>query len=117
MVLQHVLGTGWAAWAWLGPARGDEELLYIFLCLAGVHWYAMGCFMTGEAPQLSQRVKRRLPQSFLGRTFFTWFNPGPGTGYAEGKGQPGFLPAGPWMIRGSDLAKGLRDCQAGGLRR
>ena len=27
------------------------------------------------------RVKRRLPQSFLGRAFLTWFTPGPGSGY------------------------------------
>jgi hypothetical protein len=26
-------------------------------------------------------VQRSLPQSFLGRVFLTWFNPGPGTGY------------------------------------
>ena len=37
--------------------------------------------MSGEWPQLSTRVKRQLPQTFLGRTLFTWFNPGPGTGY------------------------------------
>jgi hypothetical protein len=27
------------------------------------------------------RVRRRLPQSLLGRAMFTWFNPGPATGY------------------------------------
>ena len=37
--------------------------------------------MTGEWAQLSPRVKRQLPQSLLGRTFLTWFNPGSGTGY------------------------------------
>jgi hypothetical protein len=37
--------------------------------------------MTGEAIELSPRVKRRLPVSTLGRAFLTWFNPGPGTGY------------------------------------
>jgi hypothetical protein len=41
----------------------------------------MGMFVTGESPELSPRVKRDLPQSFLGRAFLTWFNPGPGTGY------------------------------------
>src|SRR5690606_15189854 len=35
----------------------------------------------GEWPHLSPRVKRQLPQSFLGRSLLTWFNPGPGTGY------------------------------------
>ena len=37
--------------------------------------------MTGESPELSSRVKRKLPQSLLGRALSTWFNPGPGTGY------------------------------------
>jgi 2-keto-4-pentenoate hydratase/2-oxohepta-3-ene-1,7-dioic acid hydratase in catechol pathway len=40
---------------------------------------------------------------------------GPGTGYAEGKGQPGFLPAGPWMIRGTELWQALERCGADGL--
>ena len=37
--------------------------------------------MKGELPRLSNRAKRRLPRSFLGRVFLTWFNPGPATGY------------------------------------
>jgi 2-keto-4-pentenoate hydratase/2-oxohepta-3-ene-1,7-dioic acid hydratase in catechol pathway len=40
---------------------------------------------------------------------------GPGTGFAEGKGQPGFMPAGPWMVRGSDLFAALEACGAEGL--
>ncbi|MDJ0852170.1 MAG: fumarylacetoacetate hydrolase family protein [Myxococcota bacterium] len=41
---------------------------------------------------------------------------GTGTGFAEGKGQPGFLPAGPWMIRGSELFEAMEDCGSEGLR-
>jgi hypothetical protein len=37
--------------------------------------------LTSESGQLSPRARRRLPQSFLGRLFLTWFNPGPGNGY------------------------------------
>ena len=37
--------------------------------------------MTGESARLSPRTLRSLPQSFLGRALFTWFNPGSGTGY------------------------------------
>jgi hypothetical protein len=37
--------------------------------------------LTGETAQLSPRAKRQLPQSFVGRSLFTWFNPGSGTGY------------------------------------
>ena len=38
----------------------------MLLC-SGVHWYVMGMFLTGEPERLSPRVKRDLPQSFLGR--------------------------------------------------
>ena len=81
MVLQHVLLAGWMAWVWLGPGGGRVWIPAVYLLLAAIYWYVMGALMTGESPMLSPRVKRRLPQSFLGRVFLTWFNPGPGTGY------------------------------------
>jgi len=40
---------------------------------------------------------------------------GPGTGFSKGKGQPGFMPAGPWMIRGSELMDAIEACGADGL--
>jgi 2-keto-4-pentenoate hydratase/2-oxohepta-3-ene-1,7-dioic acid hydratase in catechol pathway len=40
---------------------------------------------------------------------------GPGTGFAEGKGQPGFFPAGPWMVLGTDLYQALEACSGKGL--
>jgi 2-keto-4-pentenoate hydratase/2-oxohepta-3-ene-1,7-dioic acid hydratase in catechol pathway len=40
---------------------------------------------------------------------------GPGTGFVDGKGQPGFLPAGPWMVRGSDFYAALAACGADGF--
>jgi len=40
---------------------------------------------------------------------------GPGTGFVEGKGQPGFFPAGPWMVRGSELFAALARCGEAGL--
>jgi 2-keto-4-pentenoate hydratase/2-oxohepta-3-ene-1,7-dioic acid hydratase in catechol pathway len=40
---------------------------------------------------------------------------GPGTGFVEGKGQPGFMPAGPWMVRGSELFAALEVCGGEGL--
>ena len=61
----------WLYWELLGP----------FLLLSATHWYVMGALMTGELSRLSNRAKRRLPQSLLGRAFLTWFTPGPGTGY------------------------------------
>ena len=53
----------------------------VYFFILAIHWYVMGMLMTGESSRLSNRAKRRLPQSFLGRVFLTWFNPGPGTGY------------------------------------
>jgi len=81
MLAQHALFTGWMAWIWIAEADGDLFAIVLFMIFIGIHWYVMGAFMTGESPQLSPRVKRQLPQSFLGRVFLTWFNPGPGTGY------------------------------------
>lgn len=80
MLLQHICLTGWM-FGFLIAEEGHGELIVIFLTLAGLHWYVMGSMMTGESPDLSPRVKRRLPQSFLGRVFLTWFNPGPATGF------------------------------------
>jgi hypothetical protein len=80
MVLQHILLTGWIAWA-LFEFGFEEEAIIAYLTVAGIHWYIMGACMTSEAVELSLRIKRNLPQSFLGRVFLTWFNPGPGTGY------------------------------------
>jgi len=56
-------------------------MLFTFLTLVGLHWYFMGILMTGESPELSSRVKRKLPQSLLGRGVLGCFSPGPGTGY------------------------------------
>lgn len=41
---------------------------------------------------------------------------GPGTGFVEAKGQPGFLPAGPWIVRGTELFAALSACGGSGLR-
>lgn len=37
------------------------------------------------------------------------------TGFSEAKGQPGFFPAGPWMVRGTDLFAAVEACGAEGL--
>lgn len=85
MVGQFLLFTAWMAWVtvhyWPSIQSVDITIpLVIYLSFCGLHWYVMGAFMSGEWPYLSPRVKRQLPQSFFGRTFLTWFNPGPGTG-------------------------------------
>ena len=81
MLIQHACLVGWFGWIFLALTDREIQVLYVFLCLAAFHWGVMGAMMTGEWPELSMRVKRGLPQSFLGRAFLTWFNPGPGTGY------------------------------------
>lgn len=40
---------------------------------------------------------------------------GAGTGFVEGKGQPGFFPTGPWMVRGTELFSAAKACGAEGL--
>jgi ABC-type transport system involved in multi-copper enzyme maturation permease subunit len=80
MLAQHVLCVAWMSWIWV-TERGQWEIILALMVMVGIHWYVMGAMMVGESPDLSERVKRQLPQSFLGRVFLTWFNPGPGTGY------------------------------------
>lgn len=81
MAAQQLLFIGWVTWFWITAAHGDDEVIYACVSMLLAYWFAMGVFLTGESPELSPRVKRSLPQSFLGRAFLTWFNPGPGTGY------------------------------------
>lgn len=88
MLVQHLLFTAWMAGLFAGASQHNRPnvddiggFLIAYLTVCGLHWYLMGTFLVGEWPLLSPRVKRRLPQSFLGRAFLTWFNPGPGTGY------------------------------------
>lgn len=76
---QFLLWTGWFGWLWMSQERAGD-VLFGYAAVAGAHWYATGIFFAAESPRLSLRVRRRLPQSFLGRVLFTWFNPGPGTG-------------------------------------
>jgi len=40
---------------------------------------------------------------------------GPGTGFVEAKGQPGFMPAGPWLVRGRELFAAVTACGGRGL--
>lgn len=79
ILVQQALFFGWMVWTF--GEFPDGDMLTAFVMLSSMHWYAMGVFLTAESPELSPRVQRRLPQSFLGRLFLTWFNPGPGTGY------------------------------------
>jgi len=79
MLVQQVLFTGWVMYYWM--RYREDEIPFLMMVFSGMHWMTMGSLMTGELAQLAPRVKRRLPQSFMGRAFLTWFNPGSGTGY------------------------------------
>ena len=65
MLVHQFLLAGWFAYYTL--TFKEIEPLMGFFMLSAIFWYLMGALMTGETPFLSQRVRRRLPQSFLGR--------------------------------------------------
>ena len=79
MLVQMALYTTWMVFLWLHYEEG--ELAPMTLCFGGVFWTFYGALLTGEVAELSPRAQRDLPQSFFGRTFLTWFNPGSATGY------------------------------------
>ena len=85
MVLQQATFIGWMGVGWLysmSSAVGfDIEWILAMATMAGIYWYVMGTMLTSELPEMSRRVKRRLPSSTLGRALFTWFMPGPASGY------------------------------------
>jgi ABC-type transport system involved in multi-copper enzyme maturation permease subunit len=79
LVIFQILIVGWFTYYWVRFEVG--ELLFIEMGVIASFWAIVGAFLTGETAQLSPRAMRQLPQSFLGRMAFTWFNPGSGTGY------------------------------------
>jgi hypothetical protein len=81
MLVQQACLVGWIGAIFIAQENFGGYVIIAGMVMAGIHWWVMGMFMTGESPVLSPRVKRDLPQSFFGRTVLTWFNPGPGTGY------------------------------------
>lgn len=59
-----------------------EADLYIILMFCAAHyWLIMGFMMIGESPQMSRRVQRSLPTSFLSKSVFSLLMPGPGRGF------------------------------------
>jgi hypothetical protein len=80
LLMHQIAFTAWMSWVWLFD-EDDFVILAGSAMLLGIHWWICGMFLAGERGQLSARVKRSLPQSFFGRMFLTWFNPGSGTGY------------------------------------
>jgi ABC-type transport system involved in multi-copper enzyme maturation permease subunit len=79
LLAQQALLLGWAIYYWV--TSDAVEFLYTLAAAMAVQWFLVGTLLTCEIAELSPRVRRRLPQTFLGRMFLTWFNPGSGTGY------------------------------------
>ncbi len=80
IIVQQAAFVGWMAYAWI-ISTYSEAPLAVAMTLAAIYWFVMGTLLTAERPGISQRIRRRLPQSFLGRMFFSWFSPGPASGY------------------------------------
>ncbi len=80
MLVQAAAIVGWIAYGWIETSYDMFGVLWLAM-IGVVYWYVMGTMLTAERPGMSQRVKRRLPQSLFGRMFFSWLNPGPASGY------------------------------------
>ncbi len=77
LTVAFLSAVGWFTWA----ALRDEDVVYALIFFSMIVWYVCGLSMVGESDQLSQRVRRGLPRSMLGRGVFGWYMPGSGTGY------------------------------------
>jgi hypothetical protein len=78
----QLLLVGWMVFMWRSIQEDRSDLMLIGMeILGGIYWMFVGGLLTGETAELSPRAKRQLPQSLLGRSLLTWFNPGSGSGY------------------------------------
>lgn len=78
--VQQAVYVAWIAGGLSMEGVPSEVLVGAFV-IAAIYWFIAGALLTGESPSLSMRVRRSLPQSWLGRAVGTWFNPGGGSGY------------------------------------
>jgi len=62
-------------------ATREEEGAFVFLIGAFLVCMFIASLMTGELGIISPRARRKLPKTFAGRIFLTWFYPGAGMGY------------------------------------
>jgi hypothetical protein len=60
---------------------GETWPVYTMSIIGCGFWAVVGSFLIGDSGFVSERVRRTLPSSLFGRAFFSWFNPGSGTGY------------------------------------
>lgn len=58
-----------------------NDSILIVATLSWIHWGITGGMMMGESGIVTYRARRTLPDSYFGRLFLTWFNPGAGPAY------------------------------------
>jgi hypothetical protein len=80
LLAQHAVFLGWATGLVAAEPRAADFVIGAIPVIIG-YWFVAGAALTGEPPAMSQRVRRSLPQSLVGRTVLSWFSPGPGSGY------------------------------------
>lgn len=78
--VQHAVALGWIMCGVWQTAEQLEVVQIIGLLLC-IYWTLAGVLLVSEQPLYSDRVRRTLPSSILAKAFFSWFLPGPGTGY------------------------------------
>ncbi|MCO8125007.1 hypothetical protein NHH03_24940 [Stieleria sp. TO1_6] len=71
-----IITISYAAWS-----TGEPDWANVGAMQLGIFWLFVGIFMCGESPELSPRVRRGLPSTYATRMLFTWWTPGPGTGF------------------------------------
>lgn len=60
----------------------EGEIPFLLMTFLGCgFWAIVGSFLIGDSGFISERVRRQLPASLLGRALFSWFNPGSGSAY------------------------------------
>jgi len=59
----------------------DFEPINFGSFVLAAYWLVMGSMFLSESTEISPRVRRELPSTFLGRVFLTAFTPGPSSGY------------------------------------
>ena len=90
----------------------DYEIELAFVLLQDIHLNQLPSedqFLENSAFFMANDISDREP-IILNKALM-----GPGTGFVNGKGQAGFLPVGPWMVRGSELYQAIEHCGKKGL--
>ncbi|MEO1526165.1 MAG: hypothetical protein AAFX06_12065 [Planctomycetota bacterium] len=71
-----IVTMSYAAWA-----TEEVEWMNIGMMFMTIYWFFAGTLMLGESNEISPRVRRELPSTFGTRALFSWWMPGPGTGF------------------------------------